>query len=124
MMILMFDRKATDPAVPTRAMPGKRAQGRSSKAAGLRVSGSCLTEPSTLASSFQSGTLLETLSATSAECPIYWCQSNPKPNLVDLSVALDPRGPVALHRSYPLPGTASLNHPALLPRLPELMLNP
>ena len=40
MMILMFDWKATDPAVPTWTMPGQRAQGRSSKAAGLRVSGS------------------------------------------------------------------------------------
>ena len=76
MMILMFDRKATDPAVPTWAMPGKRAQGRSSKAAGLRASGLCLTEPSTLAISFRSGTPLETLSATSAECPIYWWQNN------------------------------------------------
>jgi hypothetical protein len=74
-MILMFDRKATDPAVPTWAMPGKRAQGRSSKAAGLRVSGSCLTEPSTLAILFRSGMPLETLSATSAECPIYWWQN-------------------------------------------------
>ena len=76
MMILMFDRKATDPAVPTWAMPGKRAQGRSSKAAGLRVSGSCLTEPSTLAILFRSGMPLETLSATSAECPIYWWQNS------------------------------------------------
>jgi hypothetical protein len=75
MMILMFDREATDPAVPTWATPSQRAQGRSSKAAGLRVSGSCLTEPSTLASSFRSGTPLETLSATSAECPIYWWQN-------------------------------------------------
>ena len=60
--------ESTDPAVPTWVMPGKRAQGRSSKAAGLRASGSCLTEPSTLAFSFQSGTLLKLLSETSAEC--------------------------------------------------------
>ena len=32
--------ESTDPAVPTWVMPGKRAQGRSSKAAGLRASGS------------------------------------------------------------------------------------
>jgi hypothetical protein len=76
MMILMFDRKATDPAVPTWATPSQRAQGTSSKAAGLRASGLCLTEPSTLAISFRSGTPLETLSATSAECPIYWWQNN------------------------------------------------
>src|SRR5205807_4984445 len=56
----------TDPAIPTWAIPGQCAQGRSSKAAGLRVSGSCLTEPSTLAFSFQSGTSPELLSATSA----------------------------------------------------------
>jgi hypothetical protein len=36
MTILLLDRKATDPAVPTWAMPGQRAQGRLSKAPGLR----------------------------------------------------------------------------------------
>ena len=75
MTILLFDRKATDPAVPTWAMPGQRAQERSSKAAGLRTSGSCLTEPSTLAFSFLSGARPEPLSATSAVCPIYWWQN-------------------------------------------------
>jgi len=63
------------PAVPTWAMPGKRAQGRSSKAAGLRASALCLTEPSTPASSFRSGTPLEKLSGTSAECPIHRWQN-------------------------------------------------
>jgi hypothetical protein len=48
MMILMFDRKATDPAVPTWATPSQRAQGRSSKAAGLRASGCVLGMPSSL----------------------------------------------------------------------------
>ena len=76
MTILLFDWKATNPAVPTWATSGQRAQGRSSKAAGLRASGLCLTEPSTLAISFRSGTPLETLSATSAECPIYWWQNS------------------------------------------------
>ena len=75
MMILMFDREATDPAIPTWATPSQRAQGRSSKAAGLRASGLCLTEPSTLAISFRSETPLEMLPATSAECPIYWWQN-------------------------------------------------
>jgi hypothetical protein len=75
MTILLFDWKATNPAVPTWATSGQRAQGRSSKAAGLRASGSCLTEPSTLAFSFQSGTPPEPLSATSAVCPIYWWQN-------------------------------------------------
>jgi hypothetical protein len=54
----------TDPAVrsegdrsrrPDQPNPSRRAQGRSSKAAGLRVSGLCLTEPSTLAISVRSG---------------------------------------------------------------------
>ena len=75
MTILLFDWKATNPAVPTWATSGQRAQGRSSKAAGLRASGSCLTEPSTLAFSFQSGTPPEPLSATSAVCPIYRWQN-------------------------------------------------
>ena len=79
MMILMFDRKATDPAVPTWATPSQRAQERSSKAAGLRVSGACLTGPSTLAFSFRSGTRPEPLSATSAVCPIYWWQNTTNP---------------------------------------------
>ena len=79
MTILLFDLKATDPAVPTWAMPGQRAQERSSKAAGLRTSGSCLTEPSTLAFSFLSGARPEPLSATSAVCPIYWWQNRGKP---------------------------------------------
>ena len=58
------DGSMSDPAVrsecdrsrrPDLATPGQRAQGRSSKAAGLRVSGSCLTGPSTVASFPQVG---------------------------------------------------------------------
>ena len=74
----------SDPAVrsecdrsrrPDLATPGQRAQGRSGKAAGLRVSGACLTGPSTLAFSFTPGARPKPLSATAAVCPIYWWQN-------------------------------------------------
>ena len=53
MLILWFDQMR--PILPSRPLPqSQRAQGRSSKAEGLRVSGLCLTEPSTMASCFQS----------------------------------------------------------------------
>jgi hypothetical protein len=75
--ILLFDRNATDPAVPTCRMPSQRAQGRSSKAEGLRVSGLCLTEPRTLAISVWVGeSITRAVSVTPAVCPNYWWQNS------------------------------------------------
>src|SRR4051794_24258433 len=62
---------------PDLATAGQRAQERSSKAAGLRVSGPCLTGPSTLAFSVTPRARPKTLSATTAVCPSYWGQNNP-----------------------------------------------
>ena len=75
MLILWFDQMR--PILPSRPLPqSQRAQGRSSKAQGLRVSGLCLTEPSTMASCFQSKSYLRPMSATAAECPIHWGQNS------------------------------------------------
>ena len=71
MLILWFDQMR--PILPSRPLPqSQRAQGRSSKAEGLRVSGLCLTEPSTMASCFRSKSYLRPMSVTAAECPIHW----------------------------------------------------
>jgi hypothetical protein len=63
MLILQFDQMR--PILPSRPRhQSQRAQVRSSKAEGLRVSGLCLTEPSTMASCFRSESYFRPLSAT------------------------------------------------------------
>ena len=74
MLILRFDQMR--PILPSRPPPqSQRAQGRSSKAEGLRASGLCLTGPSTMASCVRSERYLQLLSATATVCPIHWWQN-------------------------------------------------
>jgi hypothetical protein len=61
---------------PDQPNPSQRVQGWSSKAEGLRVSGLCLTEPSTLAISSSRGKHDLTGFVTPAVCPIYWWQNS------------------------------------------------